>query len=155
MRACPRETLSLDVLRQAVRMQEFSNGAVKNCLCATPPSIRAQDYVFIRHLAELSPQKANVGSMPPALKICGWALIPHSFSLNVSPTIALPFIQQWEAAVPPKNLTTATLGRILPPPISSWPQWSGILAIIGHISSTLEHLPSQAGSVQAAQPDTC
>lgn len=29
----------------------------------------------------------------------------------------------------------------------------GILAITGRISSTLEHLPSQAGSVQAAQPD--
>lgn len=29
----------------------------------------------------------------------------------------------------------------------------GILAITGRISSTWEHLPSQAGSVQAAQPD--
>lgn len=29
----------------------------------------------------------------------------------------------------------------------------GILAITGCISSTLKHLPSQAGSVQAAQPD--
>lgn len=113
------------MLRQAVRTQGFSNGAVKNCLSATPPSIRAQDYIFICHLAEPSPQKANVGSMPPALKICGWALIPHSFSVNASPAIALLFIQQWEAALPPKPHTTAMPGRILLPPVSSWPQWSG------------------------------
>lgn len=125
MRACLRETLSLDVLRQAVRMQEFSNGAVRNCLSAPPPSIRAQDYVFIRHLAGPSPQKANVGSMSPDLKICGWALIPHSFSVNASPAIALMFIQQWEAALPPKPLPKAMLGRILPPSLSSWPQRSG------------------------------
>lgn len=39
MRACLRETLWQDVLSQAVRTWEFSNGAVKNCLSATPPSI--------------------------------------------------------------------------------------------------------------------
>lgn len=49
MRACLSEIPSLGVLGQTVRMQEFSNGVVKNCLSATPPSIRAKDYVFIRH----------------------------------------------------------------------------------------------------------
>ena len=38
------------MLRQAVKTQDFSNNAVKNCLSATPPSISAQDYIFIRHL---------------------------------------------------------------------------------------------------------
>lgn len=50
MRACLSEIPSLSVLEQTVEMQKFSNGAVKNCLSATPASIRAKDYIFIRHL---------------------------------------------------------------------------------------------------------
>lgn len=78
--------------------------------------------------AEPSPQKANVGSMPPALKICGSALIPHSFSVNASSAFASLFIQQWEVTHPFKPRTTSMLGRVLPPLTSSWLQQSGDLS---------------------------
>lgn len=72
--------------------------------------------------------------MPSALKICGSALIPHSFSVNASSAFAALFIQQWEAALPFRPCTTSMPGRILPPLTSSWLQWSGDL---GHHCSYL------------------
>ena len=72
--------------------------------------------------------------MPPALKICGSALIPHSFSVNASSAFASLFIQQWEATLPFRPHTTSMPGRILPPLTSSWLRHSGDL---GHHCSYL------------------
>lgn len=72
--------------------------------------------------------------MPHALKICGSALVPHSFSVNASSASASLLIQQWEATLPFKPCTTSMPGRILPPRTSSWLQWSGD---VGHPCSYL------------------
>lgn len=67
--------------------------------------------------------------MPPALKICGSALIPHSFSVNASSAFASLFIQQWEA-----TLYYINAGQSPAPLTSSWLQWSEDL---GHHCSYL------------------
>lgn len=72
--------------------------------------------------------------MPPALKICGSALIPHSFSINASSAFASLFIQQWDATLPFKPCTTSMPGSILPPLKPSWLRWS---VDLGHHCSYL------------------
>lgn len=86
------------------------------------------------HSVELLSQKANVGLMPPALKMCGSALLPHSSSVNASSAFALLLRQQWEALLPFKPHAALMPSRIMPPLTSSWLQCSEDL---GHPCSDL------------------
>lgn len=104
------------------------------------------------HAAEPLPQKANVGSMPPTLKIHGSALIPHSFSVSASSAFASLFIQQREAIYPFQTLRYIDAGQnpastsvLASVEGGSWPSApsSPVLS---------ERLPRQAGSAWAARP---
>lgn len=136
MRARLRETPSLDVLRQAVGTQGFSNGAEKNHLSATPPSIRAWEYVFICHPAQRTViARENQRGMDASCFENKWLSFDStiilcksllSLCLAIQPAVkGCSPSKPWTTSVPPPASNPASSAVLLAP--VQWGSWPSLL----------------------------